>query len=34
MAYSFRCDICGKEYGPDVISLAVHIGREHDGSRG
>ena len=28
--FEFDCMYCGKEFGCDVIELAVHIGKEHD----
>mgnify|MGYP007056079095 CR=1 FL=1 len=28
--FEFDCMYCGKEFGEDVIELAVHIGKEHD----
>ena len=31
--YKFECKFCGKNYGMDVIELAVHIGRVHDKPR-
>jgi len=31
--YNFECKFCGKNYGMDVIELAVHIGRVHDKPR-
>ena len=30
----FECSFCGKDFGSDVMGLAVHIGRIHDRSRG
>ena len=29
----FECRFCGKEFGKNVIDLAIHIGRIHDKSR-
>ncbi len=31
--YTFQCKFCGKDYGSDVIELALHIGRVHDNPR-
>ncbi len=31
--YKFKCTFCGKEYGTDVVELAIHIGRVHDQQR-
>ncbi len=31
--YKFECRYCGKEYGDNVIELALHIGRVHDIAR-
>ncbi len=31
--YSFQCMFCGKEYGENVIDLAIHIGKVHDKPR-
>jgi len=31
--YTFQCKLCGKNYGSDVIELALHIGRIHDKPR-
>jgi len=31
--YEFKCTFCGKEYGTDVVELAIHIGRVHDQQR-
>ncbi len=31
--YEFECKFCGKNYGLDVIKLAVHIGKVHDKPR-
>ncbi len=31
--YKFQCTFCGKEYGTDVVELAIHIGRVHDQQR-
>ncbi len=31
--YSFQCMFCGKEYGENVIKLAIHIGKVHDNPR-
>jgi len=31
--YKFECKFCGKEYGTDVVELALHIGRVHDKPR-
>ena len=28
--FEFDCMYCGKEFGDDVIELALHIGKEHD----
>ena len=28
--YEFDCIYCGKEFGDDVIELAIHIGKVHD----
>ena len=28
--FDFSCQFCGKDFGPDVVSLARHIGDEHD----
>ena len=28
--FKFECQFCGKEYGSDVVELALHIGRVHD----
>ena len=29
----FDCPYCSREFGRDVVGLARHIGREHDGKR-
>jgi len=31
--YKFKCKFCGKDYGTDVIELALHIGKVHDNPR-
>ncbi len=31
--YEFKCMFCDKEYGSDVVELALHIGRVHDQPR-
>ena len=31
--YKFECKFCGKEYGTEVVKLALHIGRVHDKTR-
>ncbi len=31
--YTFQCKFCGKNYGSDVIELALHIGKVHDKPR-
>ena len=28
--YKFKCKFCGKDFGEDVVELALHIGRVHD----
>ena len=28
--YRFECEFCGKDFGTDVMDLALHIGRIHD----
>ena len=29
----FACPFCGRDFGSDVMGLAVHIGRMHDPPR-
>ena len=31
--FDFHCSYCGKEFGKEVIDLAVHIGKIHDPTR-
>jgi len=31
--YKFECKFCGKDFGIDVMKLAVHIGKIHDQQR-
>ncbi len=31
--YTFECKFCGKDFGTNVIGLALHIGRVHDKPR-
>ncbi|MDH3658173.1 MAG: hypothetical protein OEM77_08580 [Nitrosopumilus sp.] len=31
--YTFDCRFCGKDFGSDVVELALHIGKIHDSPR-
>ncbi len=31
--YKFECEFCGKDFGAEVVELALHIGRMHDRPR-
>ena len=31
--YTFKCKFCGKDFGTNVIELALHIGEIHDSPR-
>ena len=31
--YRFQCQFCGKDFGSDVVELALHIGKIHDKPR-
>ncbi len=31
--FDFYCSYCGKEFGEQVIDLAIHIGKIHDPTR-
>ncbi len=28
--YKFECKFCGKDFGLDVVELALHIGKVHE----
>ena len=32
-SYVFECEFCGKNFGTDPVSLAIHIGKCHDSPR-